>query len=68
MAPPDSLDGNASDELEIKMVRAIVNAILECSESAFHMAKAAVCVTRVVETVGDAERANAAARAGKSSN
>lgn len=66
MAAPDSLDGNASDKSEIKIARAIVNTMLECSESALRMAKAAVCVTQVVEAVGDAERANPAAREGKS--
>ena len=62
MMAPDSLDGNESDKREIKIIRAIVNAMLEYSESAFHMAKAAVCITEVTEAVGDAERANAAAR------
>ena len=67
-AAPDSLDDNASDKSEIKIARAIVNTMLECSESALHMAKAAVCVTRVVEAVDDAKRANPAAWEGKSSD
>lgn len=59
---PDSLDGIESDKRQIKIIRVIVNTMLEYSESAFHMAKAAVCITGVVEAVGDAERANAAVR------
>ena len=52
---PDSLD-DESDKLEIKTASAIVNTLLECSELAFHAAKAAACATRVVDVARDAKR------------
>lgn len=65
-AEHDSL-GDDTSKSEIKIIKAILNTMLEYVESAFHMAKAMSCITRVIEAVDDAGRTNLTDRKDKRS-